>query len=518
MSSLTYPAAALGLALVTWAASSASRRNRHDINAYPPGPSGLPLLGNVYQIDGMAPWMTFTEWKDTYGDVVYCRQLGTELVILSSEEAARDLLDKRSSNYSDRMHMAMMEPYGFKYNTVFILHDDIWRLHRRIAHHSLREHHVNMFRPTQLRFSDVLLENLAANPDKYHDHFQRFSGSVVLSATFDHDVVDNDDLLTRVVTDTTSLTNRLTSPGNTVLMNFLPILQYVPTWVPGGWRNAAAARKKTERMLNLPFELLNAKIVSGMAGHSIALDALEGLEETNKVDNFEEVVKGACMTLYAAGEETVFLSNARRDHLTDIDFKTASTMMVFLLAMCRNPDAQRRAQQEIDAVIGADRLPDYNDRGLLPYVEAVYREVLRWYPVAPLGIPHASTNDDVYGDWFIPKGSTIIANVWAMSHNPAKYPEPSAFKPERFLDAHGQLTDDNVSYIWGFGRRICPGRHFATNSVWIAIVRMLAAFRFEFQSEFERAGADVKWINSITSVPAPFPCRIVQRQNTTHDL
>ena len=80
--------------------------------------------------------------------------------------------------------------------------------------------------------------------------------------------------------------------------------------------------------------------------------------------------------------------------------------------MTMNPEIQKKAQEEIDAVVGNTRLPDYDDRPSLPYIEAVYREVLRIDPPAPTGVPHAATEDDYYKGYFIPKGTFILPNSW----------------------------------------------------------------------------------------------------------
>lgn len=76
------------------------------------------------------------------------------------------------------------------------------------------------------------------------------------------------------------------------------------------------------------------------------------------------------------------------------------------------PEVQRKAQDEIERVIGHYQLPKVEDRANLPYINAIVKEVLRWHPVAPMGIPHMSTTDDTYNDYFIPKGSLILANIW----------------------------------------------------------------------------------------------------------
>ena len=87
-------------------------------------------------------------------------------------------------------------------------------------------------------------------------------------------------------------------------------------------------------------------------------------------------------------------------------------MTSFFLAMTLFPEVQRKAQAEIDAVVGPDRLPNLNDRSSLPYVEAVIKEVLRWQPVLPLGVPHRSVHEDIFNGFLIPKDSIIVTNIW----------------------------------------------------------------------------------------------------------
>lgn len=76
------------------------------------------------------------------------------------------------------------------------------------------------------------------------------------------------------------------------------------------------------------------------------------------------------------------------------------------------PEVQRKAQEEIDRILGGARLPTVVDRASLPYVDAVVKETLRWHPVAPMGIPHMSVKDDMYEGHLIPEGSLVLANIW----------------------------------------------------------------------------------------------------------
>jgi cytochrome P450 len=89
-----------------------------------------------------------------------------------------------------------------------------------------------------------------------------------------------------------------------------------------------------------------------------------------------------------------------------------TSLLTFLLAMLLFPEAQEKAQEELDKVVGLGRLPEYEDRERLPYTNALCKEVLRWHPVAPFSIPHRVTQDDVFGGYFIPTGSIVLGNTW----------------------------------------------------------------------------------------------------------
>lgn len=150
------------------------------------------------------------------------------------------------------------------------------------------------------------------------------------------------------------------------------------------------------------------------------------------------------------------------------------------------PEVQRRAQAELDSVVGRGRLPTFADAPHLSYVCAIVREVLRWRPVAPAGIPHAVIKDDWYEGMFIPKGTVCIANIWHCNHDRAVFGEDAdEFRPERHLNEKGELSSGPVetnkagNVTFGFGRRICVGKDLANDSLFIDISRMLWAANFE---------------------------------------
>ncbi|THH18678.1 hypothetical protein EW146_g2331, partial [Bondarzewia mesenterica] len=169
------------------------------------------------------------------------------------------------------------------------------------------------------------------------------------------------------------------------------------------------------------------------------------------------------------------------------------------------------------------RLPDFSDRDQLPYVSNIIWECLRWNPVVPLGVPHATTQDDVYEGYWIPKGTTIIPNIWAMFHDETKYPDAFAFKPERFEDGKKNMelgNNDLPHVVFGFGRRVCPGRWLALDSLWITIASVLSVYTVSKPKDAN--GAEIEPEIEFTSVavsrPKMFKCSVVPRLETALSL
>ncbi|KAG9318321.1 cytochrome P450 [Chiua virens] len=231
---------------------------------------------------------------------------------------------------------------------------------------------------------------------------------------------------------------------------------------------------------------------------SVALDLLKSIDENNPLQL--QLLKDTCTSAFQAGAET-----------------TAATLQWFVLTILQHPEVQARAQAEIDAVVGANQLPGFDDRPNLPYIEAILIEILRLHPVAPLGVAHASTDDDVYEGMFIPKGSTLVPNVWAMNYNEEIYPEPDMFKPERFL-IDGRLANDRSIDSVGFGFGSSSGAcvqavTLLTAPIWIAMVSILCAFKIKKPVDEHGKELDFEpsFSHGVTTAPLPFPCSLVPR-------
>ena len=146
------------------------------------------------------------------------------------------------------------------------------------------------------------------------------------------------------------------------------------------------------------------------------------------------------------------------------------------------PEVQYKAQTEIDSIIGNDRLPTAGDQHRLPYTSAILKECLRILPPAPLGVPHCVRTEDEYLGYRIPKGTVIYANIWRVMHDPRIYDDPFVFRPERHLNlfkSNAQRFRDPSTYVFGFGRRVCPGQHLAESTLFSAVAATLAVFEIK---------------------------------------
>jgi cytochrome P450 len=123
--------------------------------------------------------------------------------------------------------------------------------------------------------------------------------------------------------------------------------------------------------------------------------------------------------------------------------------------MVLNPKAMKKAQEELDRVVGKGELPDSSHEDKLPYIDALIKEILRWSPPLPLAFPNRAMQDDVYRGYLIPKGATVLENVWAICRDPRIYPDPETFNPERFLKDGkiNPLVFNPEDRVFGTGRR-----------------------------------------------------------------
>ncbi|KAL5633648.1 hypothetical protein ACGC1H_003956 [Rhizoctonia solani] len=285
------------------------------------------------------------------------------------------------------------------------------------------------------------------------------------------------------------------------LVNSLPALKYIPEWFPGArWkRDAIKWRMEKDALIQDMYKigLENMRkdesthiMVSSLRRHALQL----GLTEQEADDYVAQIA----ITMFAGGADT-----------------TVSTLLMFLMAMVLYPEVKKKAQEEIDSVLGASRLPKIEDRDQLGYVDRIVQETLRWVPVTPMAVPHACFQDDTYEGYHIPKGAIVIGNAWAITRDETVYANPEAFNPDRYLD-----PATPPSPVFGWGRRRCPGVHFAQASLFIAIASILMTFNIETVKD--ENGKDRlpsgKMTNALVLIPEPFVFKLTPRSESHEEL
>ncbi|KAG2140996.1 cytochrome P450 [Suillus clintonianus] len=445
----------------------------------PPGPPSKFFTGNAHQLPKKEPWRMYATWAESYGPIFSFRVPNRQFIVLNSLKSATELLDSRATTYSDRPKIWMftelakrsLPPFNISFNHPY------FKMYRTIFKSSLSPRTIQSYQSLQTEQSRVLLDDLHKNPEQFADHIRRSAGAVVLHLAYGWKSIESNDYFLGVLREWEEMSNILLQPGRW-LVEVMPSLRFIPSWFPGaGFKRVAFdLGKKLSRLDAIPINWTKQQIKSGSYMHSFVSEQLLPEDGSTVSAQHEEIVKWCSHGIYRGG----------------VDTQTAFSITSFILAMMLYPEVQKHAQAEIDAVVGQDQFPTFKDRGKLPYIGALILELLRWAPVAPQGLSHHAMKEDVYEGYHIPKGATVIPNIYSMSRDKEMYPDPLEFRPERFLGPSPQL--DPHKFVFGFGRRSCPGLHFAEASLGEEIT---------LPAEFE--GVGLLWR------PKPFKCRFIPR-------
>ncbi|KZO99739.1 cytochrome P450 [Calocera viscosa TUFC12733] len=463
----------------------------------PPGPTGLPLLGNILQLPSQFLWYKLHAWSKQYGPIYTIWMMGTPIVILDGIKVAADVLDRMSGATSDRPYIIKGEFFRIE-NVIANMNRTLdWRGQRRSIHANLNIRATTRFNHVQAYDAAYLTLGLLQHPEKpFDEHVHRFAGSVIFRCAYGGEVFP---LLgmdpSRYIEKLHKQLLHSMAPQNSIV-DMLPFLKPLIQRVKWLRREADEWYESTDQEGNRLYD----GAVPTEGWNTIVQDLNANMK---KYGVTKHGAVWTTMTLYMAGQET-----------------TSTALRALALGILHNPDVMRAAQAQLDAVCG-QRAPAFEDREKLPYIDALVKEIVRWKPGVPMGLLHAASEDFDYQGYVIPKGTNLIDNIWGQTRDTSVYQNPEEFDPTRFLDGSGNLlpvTPDTRLDLLGFGhgRRICPGKDFAVNGIFIACAYLLWAFRLEWpidpQGKAVMCGVDEMEDHSFVATPRPFAFVLKPRQ------
>ncbi|OCH92573.1 cytochrome P450 [Obba rivulosa] len=508
----------------------------------PPGPPGLPFLGNLLQVDPLRSYPQLLRWAQQYGDVFYLRLGLQDVIVLNTAKAADDLLTDRSKIYSGRVapHVAQ-DILSDGQRVLFMPHAREWKIARRAMSAAAGPAAAKKIRPFQDMESRTAIYDLMCHsakgdegprssstqaspgrevPEGHWFHLvRRFSTTVPMFVNYGKRIsriVDNPQM--DMVYDVVGNVTRVAQPGN-YLADVVPLLRKLPDWM-APWR--VEARRMHEWEMSLFGGLLDEEKVALSEGTVRDTFLNTYLRARSAAGHAEAPGNGLAGDTWMRDKLLAYTAGSLLEAASDT---TAAAVLTFVLALLNNPPVLQRAREEVDSIVGPDRMPTFDDEENLPYVVACIQETLRCHPPAITGVPHRADEDDEYKGYRIPKGATVIGNVWAIHMNPVRYPDPTKFIPDRHLGgpplrrAGGPDLEGRAHYAFGFGRRFCGGKDVAEGSLFILCARLLWGVDFRAPTDPvtgkprvpDFADEDGTWSTGFIAVPKLFDVQFAPR-------
>ncbi|KAF9878281.1 cytochrome P450 [Colletotrichum karsti] len=440
---------------------------------FPPGPPTVLGLGNVLQIPPEKPFLKFTEWRKTYGDILGLTVGSQKMVVLQTAEHVRELFEKRGAIYSDRPAPFLTSKIIHPGSVLFINDPTVKKWRTAMQY---------MFRPTELKrvfevqaaHSAIFMRKLLDNPEDFEDHMRHWALATPLSIISGQKVEDSGPTSTAVWYGTQAKWLRFMTPAKTPPVDIFPIMKLFPGFLAGWKREALVLRK---HMLRYVYHMLegaktqHASISKGLRGHrnESVMSRLITEGETNEAIRMDE-------------DELARFGSGTLDAAVDT---VIATTLSCVLSWAAYPEVQKRVQAEVDS-IWEDEVPSGEKLAEAKYLRAVMIESMRWRGAAPQAVPHVLTRDDTYRGFRFTKGTIFIINAWGIHMDEKWYEKPEEFNPDRYMEnpwgVRPEMRDAaekenrRPTYNFGAGRRMCPGFDYGENHILIALAKLAWEF------------------------------------------
>ncbi|XP_055450879.1 cytochrome P450 2F3-like [Psammomys obesus] len=433
----------------------------HMHRGLPPGPTPLPLLGNLLQLQSGQLDRALMELSSRWGPVFTVWLGPRPAVVLCSYETLRDALVQQADAFSGRGAMAVFERFTHGNGIVFS-NGPRWRALRNFALGVLREFGVGTrtIEDRILEEAACVLEELQATIGAPFDPRQLLDNAVsnvICSVVFGKRYDYGDPEFMRLL-DLFSDNFRIMSSRWGEIYNMFPSFM---GWIPGPHHRIFRNFEELRLFISEQIQWHQQSRKTGEPRDFIDcfLDQMDKEQQDLESHFQDETLVMTTHNLFFGGTET-----------------TSTTLRYGLLIMLKYPEVAAKVQEELDATVGRARAPRLEDRVHLPYTNAVLHEIQRFISVLPTGLPRALTRDARLRSHFLHKGTFVIPLLVSAHRDPTQFKDPDHFNPTNFLDAHGEFQNNDAFMPFGPGKRMCLGAGLARSEIFLFLTAILQKF------------------------------------------
>ena len=496
-------------------------RPQKPVTDYPPGPWGLPIVGNLPQL-GSSPHIALTKLSKIYGDVFSVRFGSREAIVLNSEGAVREALLQRHRQFSNRPPLFTMNVLGVrKFSIAFGEYCPIQVERKRCALRAIHKivfNNVDHFnKVVQAAFMDFTaqLDKKGAKTFQPSIQLKLAVIKIIFNLTFGEDSRNHllSEELEKLVADSAEFTE---SSAAAALVDFIPWLK------PFVRKQVALVEHSVKELINFVHK------VSTTRKHYLANDSCIALCVARLLKNMKKATAEASEDLkmgFSQEEQDLPPPKGKAVNICDEEMikvisadifgaglETVSNALCWAMALIlNNPEIQHNLHRELDINVGRHRLPAIQDKPNMPLLQATVLEVLRISSVLPIALPHETSQDTSLGRYKIPTGTLVVVNLWAVNHDPRVFENPHLFNPYRFLNRDGKVCEKKTKLQLPFsiGSRRCLGSSLAKAEMFLLLACLLQKYDF---SSITGDSIDLESRFGLTLSPKPFSVYALVRQ------
>ena len=473
----------------------------------PPGPWPLPFVGNVLSMDTRRMHLTFYELSQTYGKIFRVSLLGEDIVVINDINMLRKafLGDEYGDIFADRPHTFVAKYIVFDANISLSPANNVTYALRRMLHKGLK-----VFGDGIARFELQVSEELDRLVMEFNKQIGKdFDICLSLKTSFANwmstlatgqKAKEND---SKIIWDFNESAVALGDPGTNLVLTTMPILRFLPGYLGRVYRDCVNDRDRVLRRFfysNDNESHVFSEEADGLVGKLVEMQKVLNLRA-----GYEMVsdLRGLIIDIFVAGTDTTY----------------AALINSFALLL-KYLECKKKIIAEVDTIIGNSRPPSLEDRRNMPYTEAFLLEVHRYTSEVPLGVPHMCQKDVVFEGYDIKKGSIVFPNMWFIHHDENIWHDPWNFRPERFIDATGELlpTDHELRQAcipFSIGRRACPGKTLAMTRTFLYLTRILQDFDIKPPSSGQVPNVDPRCYSpGVIIRVGEYLCQAIPRNNS----